>query len=57
MTTCDESNDCFDALIAALVARASALGLCEEIPGELLETAEREGWIALPLVGSLERLI
>lgn len=56
MTTCDESNDCFDALIAALVARASALGLCEEIPAELLETAEREGWIALPLVGSLERL-
>jgi predicted nuclease with RNAse H fold len=55
-TTCEENDDCFDALISALVARASALGLCEEVPDDLLEAARREGWIALPTVGSLERL-
>jgi hypothetical protein len=53
---CDQNEDCFDALISALVARASALRLCEPIPDDLLEPARREGWIALPLNGSLERL-
>jgi hypothetical protein len=53
---CGRNEDCFDALISALVARASALGLCEQIPDDLLESARREGWIALPLTGSLERL-
>jgi predicted nuclease with RNAse H fold len=50
------SNDVVDALVAALVARAAARGLCEPIPAELRERAAREGWIALPLEGSLERL-
>jgi predicted nuclease with RNAse H fold len=53
---CEQNDDCFDALIAALVARASALGLCEQIPDDLLEVAKREGWIALPIAGSLELL-
>jgi predicted nuclease with RNAse H fold len=53
---CEQNADCFDALISSLVARASALHLCEPIPDELLEPARREGWIALPLVGSLEQL-
>ena len=53
---CEQNDDCFDAVISALVARASALGLCERIPDDLLETARREGWIALPVAGSLERL-
>ena len=53
---CEQNDDCFDALISALVARASALELCERIPEELLESARREGWIALPLAGSLGQL-
>ena len=53
---CAQSEDGFDALIATLVARASAQGLCEPIPDEDEEAAQREGWIALPLPGSLERL-
>lgn len=56
-TTCQESDDCFDAVIAALVARAKALGLCEAIPEDCLASAAREGWIALPIAGSLERLV
>ncbi|MFN2469668.1 MAG: DUF429 domain-containing protein [Gaiellaceae bacterium] len=53
---CEQNSDCFDALISALAARASALRLCEPIPDDLLESARREGWIALPLAGSLEQL-
>jgi predicted nuclease with RNAse H fold len=53
---CEESGDVADALVAALVARAAALGLCEPVPEELRERASREGWIALPLQGSLGRL-
>jgi predicted nuclease with RNAse H fold len=55
-TACEQNDDCFDALISALVARASALRLCEPIPDDLLEAARREGWIALPLVASLDQL-
>jgi hypothetical protein len=50
----DEDN--LDALIASLVGRAHALGLCEPIPSELEHMASVEGWIALPKVGSLETL-
>jgi hypothetical protein len=53
---CEQNEDCFDALISALVARASAIGLCEPIPDDLLDSARREGWIALPFAGSLEHL-
>jgi predicted nuclease with RNAse H fold len=53
---CKASEDCFDAVIASLVARASALGLCDPVPEPDRELAQREGWIALPIVGSLERL-
>jgi Protein of unknown function (DUF429) len=53
---CDSSEDCFDALIAALVARAAACGLCEPIPDDDRAAACREGWVALPLAGTLERL-
>jgi predicted nuclease with RNAse H fold len=52
----EASEDCFDALIACLVARAAALELCEPIPGEDRAAASREGWIALPREGSLELL-
>ena len=51
-----KNEHCHDALVGALVARASALGLSEPIPAEALGVARREGWIALPLVGSLSQL-
>jgi predicted nuclease with RNAse H fold len=42
-------HNCLDALIAALVARAAALGLTVgPEPGEEAERAVREGWIHLP---------
>lgn len=56
MSQLENSEDLFDALIASLVARSAALGLCEPPPGDAQELAEREGWIALPRAGSLERL-
>ena len=53
---CTRNEHCQDALVGALVARASALGLCEPIPAAALDAARREGWIAMPLVGSLSQL-
>ena len=53
---CRDNRDACDALIASLVARAAALSLCEPIPEEHRAAANREGWIALPLRGSLEVL-
>ena len=53
---CTKNDHCHDALVPALVARASALDLCESIPEDALDEAAREGWIALPIVGSLRRL-
>lgn len=46
-------DDCTDALVCALVARAASRGLCDPIPKEHWETAGREGWIA---DGSLSQL-
>ncbi len=54
---CMESEHCMDAVIAALIARASALGLCEAIPGDDLNAAAREGWIVLPRPGTFAQLI
>jgi hypothetical protein len=54
--TLERNDDALDALIAALVARAAALSLCETIPAVSLSRAQREGWIAIPLKGSLDRL-
>jgi predicted nuclease with RNAse H fold len=53
---CIDSDDAFDALVAALVTRAAAMELVEPIPGEDLTSALREGWIAVPIDGSLNRL-
>lgn len=50
------SSDALDALLAALVARAWALGLAPPPPPEHRERAAREGWIALPAQGSLRKL-
>ncbi|WP_419941159.1 DUF429 domain-containing protein [Candidatus Palauibacter sp.] len=53
---CTASDDMLDALVAALVARAAAIGRCEPIPPEDRELAREEGWIALPQAGSLNQL-
>lgn len=50
---CASVDDAFDALISALVARGSVLGLTDPPPEEMREQAEEEGWIHLPLWGSL----
>jgi hypothetical protein len=55
---CIASDDCLDALICALVARAAERGLTEDPPSELRDEAEREGWIHLPHAGlALEALL
>jgi len=53
---CRGSDDKLDALVAALVTRAAAIGCCEPIPDEDREHAGKEGWIALPRSDSLARL-
>lgn len=47
----------FDALICALVARAVARNQCREIPPQHRAHARVEGWIQIPLKGSLQRLL
>jgi hypothetical protein len=48
---CIESDDCLDALVCALVARAAANGLTDEPPAEFVGKARSEGWIHLPASG------
>lgn len=50
------SDHAFDALIGALVARAAALGLTELPEGDDRALARTEGWIAVPVPGSLASL-
>ncbi|MFD4268694.1 DUF429 domain-containing protein [Rhodococcus sp. NPDC058481] len=45
---CRESDDAFDAVVAAVVARAAALGRTELPADTDRAAAEREGWIHLP---------
>lgn len=54
---CIAQDHCFDAVVAALTTRAAAIGLCEPIPETDRQAAEREGWIALPLIEVLPRLV
>ena len=56
-TVCEEVDHALDALIAALIARAVALGACEPMPSTCADVAKREGWIAVPKTGSLARLV
>lgn len=53
---CEHSDDAFDALIAALVARAAAVNEVIAIPDAEREAARREGWIHIPKSGSLSIL-
>lgn len=56
LALCSADDNAFDALIAALAARAAWLGLTDPIPLLQREAARREGWIALPVQDSLHRL-
>jgi hypothetical protein len=51
-----ENDHLLDAVIASLVARAKACGLCDEDYDATSEAARAEGWIALPLADALPRL-
>jgi hypothetical protein len=53
---CSAVDDAFDALVASLVARAAVLGLTDGPPDSLRSRAEQEGWIHLPVRGSLRFL-
>jgi hypothetical protein len=54
---CVNSDDCLDAVICALVARAVERGLTVAPPDEVAEEARLEGWIHLPTRDSLRALI
>lgn len=53
----DANEHAFDALIAALTARAASLGLTARPEREDIAVAQQEGWIHLPEQGSLPRLV
>lgn len=53
---CVESDDCLDAVLCALIARAAALGLTDPPPAEALDLARVEGWIHMPRKGGLAQL-
>ncbi len=53
---CRQSDDAFDAVVCALLARAVHLGLTAGPPGPLMERAASEGWIHLPHPASLRSL-
>jgi len=53
---CRSVDDAFDAVVASLVARAGSLGLIEPVPLVDQALARREGWIAVPTLGSLDEL-
>lgn len=55
--SCRHSHDAFDAVMCALVARATTQYRCTAaIPRSLVQRARREGWIAVPTCGLPELL-
>lgn len=50
-------DDALDAFVCALVARAAQVGAVESVPSEHRAAAAYEGWIVLPSVDALERLV
>lgn len=52
-----DSDDALDALVAALVVRAAKIGLTVGPRDDEHAHARSEGWIHVPLKGSLERLL
>jgi predicted nuclease with RNAse H fold len=53
---CVENDDALDACLASLITRAAELGLTAAPEAEILQRAQREGWIHVPHGGSLPRL-
>lgn len=53
---CIASDDCLDAVLSSLVARAAALGLTALPIGHLQDQADIEGWIHVPPPASLNQL-
>ncbi|WP_420880017.1 DUF429 domain-containing protein [Rhodococcus sp. (in: high G+C Gram-positive bacteria)] len=53
---CEASDDAFDAVVAAVIARAAATGQTRMPDGADIEVAGREGWIHLP-TGPLSALM
>jgi hypothetical protein len=53
---CVADDNAFDALIGSLTARAASMGLCSAVPADAIDAARSEGWIALPIGGSLMKL-
>jgi predicted nuclease with RNAse H fold len=53
---CRRSDHAFDAVVAALLARAAALGFTKSPSADQLAAAVREGWIAMPTC-SIDALI
>jgi predicted nuclease with RNAse H fold len=54
--SCKTNRDALDSIVAAMIARASACGLCDPVPSEHSASARTEGWIALPFPDSLDKL-
>jgi predicted nuclease with RNAse H fold len=50
------SHDAFDAVVAAMLARAAMIGACDPVPEQDRDHARTEGWIVLPREGSLAEL-
>lgn len=53
---CESNDDAFDAVVAALSARAAWAGRTRRPTAQQRPVAEVEGWIAIPDVGSLPQL-
>jgi predicted nuclease with RNAse H fold len=53
---CKASDDAFDALVAACIARAAMLKEVRPIPQKYRKAARREGWIAIPKRNALANL-
>ncbi len=54
---CRSNDDAFDAVIAAMTARAVAIGLTTPPDEESIALARLEGWICLPAQDSFQRLV
>jgi Protein of unknown function (DUF429) len=54
---CGDWDDCLDALVCALVARAVERGLTAAPPAELADEARSEGWIHVPAPQALPALV
>jgi predicted nuclease with RNAse H fold len=53
-SVCRQNDDAFDAIIAALISRAHALGRWRTPSEDQAVTAAREGWIVVPTAGLSE---